>query len=78
MTYDLVIHNGTIVTVNRRFDIIPDGLLCVKGGKLERLETIAANQSLPAAAETIDASGGLIMPGLVNSHTHLPMTLFRG
>ena len=78
MTYDLVIHNGTIVTVNRRFDIIPDGLLCVKGDKLERLETIAANQSLPAAAETIDASGGLIMPGLVNSHTHLPMTLFRG
>ncbi|MGD8993270.1 MAG: amidohydrolase family protein, partial [Desulfobacterales bacterium] len=78
MTYDLVIHNGTIVTVNRRFDIITDGLLCVKDGKLERLETIAANQSLPAATETINADGGLIMPGLVNSHTHLPMTLFRG
>jgi 5-methylthioadenosine/S-adenosylhomocysteine deaminase len=66
------------VTVNRRFDIIPDGLLCVNGGKIERLETITANQSLPRAAETIDAGGGLIMPGLVNSHTHLPMTLFRG
>ncbi|MBW2433232.1 MAG: amidohydrolase [Deltaproteobacteria bacterium] len=78
MTYDLVIHNGTLVTVNRRFDIIPNGLLCIKDGKLERLETIAANQSLPAASETIDAGGGLIMPGLVNSHTHLPMTLFRG
>jgi 5-methylthioadenosine/S-adenosylhomocysteine deaminase len=78
MTYDLVIHNGTIVTVNRRFDIITDGLLCVKDGKLECLETIAANQSLPAATETINADGGLIMPGLVNSHTHLPMTLFRG
>ncbi|MGD8962996.1 MAG: amidohydrolase [Desulfobacterales bacterium] len=78
MTYDLVIHNGTIMTVNQRFDIVPDGLLCVKGGRLERLESIAANQSLPAATETIDAGGGLIMPGLVNSHTHLPMTLFRG
>jgi 5-methylthioadenosine/S-adenosylhomocysteine deaminase len=78
MTYDLVIHNGTIVTVNRRFDIIPDGLLCVKDGKLEGLETVAAHQSLPAATETIDAGGGLIMPGLVNSHTHLPMSLFRG
>ena len=78
MTYDLVIHNGTIVTVNRRFDIIPNGLLCIKGGTLERLDTLAANQSLPAAVETIDAGGGLIMPGLVNSHTHLPMTLFRG
>ena len=32
MTYDLVIHNGTIVTVNERFDVIPQGLLCIKGG----------------------------------------------
>jgi 5-methylthioadenosine/S-adenosylhomocysteine deaminase len=78
MTYDLVIHNGTIVTVNERFDIIPDGLLCIKAGKLERIETLAAGQSPPAAAETMDAGGGLVMPGLVNSHTHLPMTLFRG
>ncbi len=78
MTYDLVIHNGTLVTVNERFDIIPNGLLCVKAGKLERLETLAAGQSPPAASETINAHGGLVMPGLVNSHTHLPMTLFRG
>ncbi len=78
MTYDLVIHNGTIVTVNDRFDIIPDGLLCVKEGKLKRVEALAAHQSLPAATETINARGGLIMPGLINSHTHLPMTLFRG
>ena len=78
MAYDLVIHNGTLVTVNRQFEIIPDGLLCVKGGRLERLGAIAAGQPLPAATETIDAGGGLIIPGLVNSHTHLPMTLFRG
>ena len=78
MNYDLVIHNGTIVTVNPHFDIIPNGLLCVKGDKLERLDTNAVNQPPPAAAETIDAGGGLIMPGLVNSHTHLPMSLFRG
>jgi 5-methylthioadenosine/S-adenosylhomocysteine deaminase len=78
MPYDLVIHNGTIVTVNEAFEIIPDGLLCAKAGKLERIETLAGNQSLPAADETIDARGGLVMPGLVNTHTHLPMTLFRG
>lgn len=78
MTYDLVIHNGTIVTVNERFDILPNGLLCVKKSKLERVEALDADQSPPAATETIDASGGLVLPGLVNSHTHLPMTLFRG
>ena len=78
MPYDLIIHNGTFVTVNERFDIIPDGLLCVKAGTIERLETLAAEQSPPPATETIDANGGLVLPGLVNSHTHLPMTLFRG
>ncbi len=78
MNYDLVIHNGTFVTVNERFDIIPDGLLCVKAGNIERLEGLAADQSPPPATETIDANGGLVLPGLVNSHTHLPMTLFRG
>ena len=33
---------------------------------------------LPGAIETVDANGGIVMPGLVNTHTHLPMTLFRG
>jgi 5-methylthioadenosine/S-adenosylhomocysteine deaminase len=78
MTYDLVIHNGTIVTVNAAFEIITDGLLCIKAGKLQRIESGSGNQTLPAAKEIIDAGGGLIMPGLVNTHTHLPMTLFRG
>ena len=78
MPYDLVIHNGTIVTVNDSFEIIPDGLLCIKSGKLQRVGSLVGNQSPPAAEETIDAEGGLIIPGLVNTHTHLPMTLFRG
>ncbi|MGD9079091.1 MAG: amidohydrolase [Desulfobacterales bacterium] len=78
MAYDLVIHNGIIVTVNDAFEIIPDGLLCAKGGKLERIESLSGGETLPAADETIDAGGGLVMPGLVNTHSHLPMTLFRG
>ena len=78
MTYDLVIYNGTIVTVNAAFEIIPEGLLCIKAGKLQRIESMPADKSLPAGKESIDAAGGLIMPGLVNTHTHLPMTLFRG
>ncbi len=78
MKYDLVIHDATIVTVNASFEIIPDGLLCIKAGKIQRIEPMPSNKSLPAAKESIDAAGGLIMPGLVNTHTHLPMTLFRG
>jgi 5-methylthioadenosine/S-adenosylhomocysteine deaminase len=78
MKFDIVIHNGTVVTVNSDFDIIADGLVCIKDQKLLQVEARAANHPLPEAQEVIDAEGGIIMPGLVNTHTHLPMTLFRG
>jgi len=78
MTYDLVIHNGTILTENETDDVIENGLICVKGTQIVRVENRPPDIPLPAATETIDTAGGLILPGLVNTHTHLPMTLFRG
>ena len=78
MIFDIVIHNGVIVTVNSDFDIIENGVVCIKKGKLDRIEARADDKPLPEAEEIIDANGGIIMPGLVNTHTHLPMTLFRG
>ncbi|OEU67441.1 MAG: amidohydrolase [Desulfobacterales bacterium PC51MH44] len=78
MVYDLVIHNGVIVTVNPDFDIIENGFVCIKNGRIERIEARSTDFSLPGAKEIINAKGGIIMPGLVNTHTHLPMTLFRG
>jgi len=78
MKFDIVIHNGTIVTVNPDFDIIEDGIVCIKDKKLIRVEARAAKLPLPEAQAVIDAGGGIILPGLVNTHTHLSMTLFRG
>lgn len=78
MSFDIVIHNGLIITVNSDFDIIENGVVCIKEGKLDRIEARAEDKPLPEAEEIIDANGGIIMPGLVNTHTHLPMTLFRG
>lgn len=78
MKFDILIHNGTILTVNPAFDIIKDGMVCIKDGRLARVEARTGDFALPQAKDTIDAGGGLILPGLVNTHTHLPMTLFRG
>jgi 5-methylthioadenosine/S-adenosylhomocysteine deaminase len=75
---DIVVHNGTVLTVNDRFDVLDKGLVCIAHGKVTAVETLRPNQSLPPARQTIDAGGGIIMPGLVNTHTHAPMTLFRG
>jgi 5-methylthioadenosine/S-adenosylhomocysteine deaminase len=76
--FDLVIHNGTFITVNEDFEIIQDGILCVRKGIISVITDRCAVDRLPLSRETIDARGGIVMPGLVNTHTHLPMTLFRG
>lgn len=78
MGFDTVIHNGIIVTMNTDFDVIPDGLVCITGGRIEQVSAKPADRGLPDSKEIVDAKGGIILPGLVNTHTHLPMTLFRG
>jgi 5-methylthioadenosine/S-adenosylhomocysteine deaminase len=78
MNYDLVIHNGTILTMNSDLDIIKNGVLCIKNHKLDKIEPRKNHAPLPEGKKIIDALGGIIMPGLVNTHTHLPMALFRG
>lgn len=76
--YDTIIHNGTVVTVDSGFTVIRRGAVAVRRGRIEKVWAPPAGQALPAAAEVLDARGGIIMPGLVNAHTHLPMALFRG
>lgn len=76
--YDIVIHNGIVLTLNREFDVFERGLVCIAEGILKRVEQPADNEPLPSALQVIDAAGGIIMPGLVNTHTHVPMSLFRG
>ncbi|RLB81361.1 MAG: amidohydrolase [Deltaproteobacteria bacterium] len=78
MVFDIVIHNGFIITVNSDFDIIENGMVCIRNGTIHRIEARPHDKPLPEAKEIIDANDGIIMPGLVNTHTHLPMTLFRG
>jgi 5-methylthioadenosine/S-adenosylhomocysteine deaminase len=78
MNNDIVIHNGTLITMNSDFDIIDDGVLCIKNDKLAKIEPRKNYEPLPDGKKIIDARGGIIMPGLVNTHTHLPMALFRG
>jgi 5-methylthioadenosine/S-adenosylhomocysteine deaminase len=78
MKYDVILHNGTVLTMNSDLDIIENGVLCVKDDKLVSIESLKNDLPLPEAETIIDAQGGIIMPGLVNTHTHLPMSLFRG
>jgi len=73
---DLMIVNGTILTMDDNDTVIKDGFIAVYGDTIVRMGI--PGTTVPEAQTVIDARGGLILPGLVNSHTHAAMTLFRG
>ena len=77
MAFDILVVNGTVLTVNADFDVVEEGAVGVRDGRIEFVGA-AADLADTAADRTIDAEGGLILPGLVNTHTHMPMSLFRG
>jgi 5-methylthioadenosine/S-adenosylhomocysteine deaminase len=74
----LVVHNGTVVTVDAAKRIIPNGAVAIDGADIVAVDTDEAIRKQFRGAETIDAGGQVIMPGLVNTHTHAPMVLLRG
>ncbi len=69
-----LIRNGVIVTMNKRREILR-GDLRISDGKIAALAP-----HLPAEKQdtVVDARGGFVIPGLVQAHTHLCQTLFRG
>jgi len=74
--FDLVIENGTILTMDPQERVIENGFVGLKGDTISRVGSV--ENPAPEAAKRIDARGGLILPGLINGHTHAAMTLFRG
>ena len=74
---DLIITRAHIVTMNAAREVIEDGAIIIRDSRIVAIgsSSIAADYS---AAKTIDARGDLVFPGLINTHTHASMTVFRG
>jgi 5-methylthioadenosine/S-adenosylhomocysteine deaminase len=75
---DLIVSGGTVVTMDAARAVIEDGAVAVAGGRVVAVGKRADVLRGYAAREVIDARGHAVIPGLVNGHTHIPMTLFRG
>lgn len=75
---DLLVTGGTIVTMDKENRLIKDGAIAVKNSKIILVGKSSAVSKNLRVKETINANGKVIIPGLVNAHTHLPMVLFRG
>ena len=77
--WDIVVTGGTLVTMSAGMEIIEDSIVCIKDGLIEAAGNNGDQRFAGLKAkETIDATGCIVMPGLVNTHTHLPMVCFRG
>ena len=75
---DLLINGGTIVTMDGDRLILEDGAVAVKGDVISAIGFRSDLEKKYIADQTIDARGKVVLPGFINGHTHVPMTLFRG
>ena len=69
----VLVRNATILTLNDRLDIV-DGAVAVRDG---RIESVGPEPSAPFDT-VLDAGGGYLLPGFIQTHVHLCQTLFRG
>ncbi len=74
---DILILGGTVVTMDQDRNIIDDGAISIKDGRIVAIGK-TANMRRQPARQVINAAGKVIIPGLINTHTHVPMSLFRG
>ncbi len=72
--YDIGIQGGTLITMSPTMDVIEDAVIGISGN---RIALVDKRRNIDAD-KIIDATGCLVLPGLINTHTHLPMVCFRG
>lgn len=75
---DLIVSGGTVVTMDAARFILPDGSVAVRGDSIVAVGPRAEIEQRYKSVQVIDARGTLVLPGFINGHTHVPMTLFRG
>src|SRR5687768_7564008 len=74
----LIISNGILITVDGDRRILNPGSIAINGSDIVAVDTPANIAARFKAADTIDATGRVVMPGLINTHTHAAMVMYRG
>lgn len=73
---DLIVKNGLVLTMNAGKEIFSDGVVVVNGNKIVEVGGVEILGKY-SSENAIDAKGGIIMPGMINTHTHASMSVFR-
>jgi 5-methylthioadenosine/S-adenosylhomocysteine deaminase len=75
---DLLLIHGTVVTMNADYAVFPDGAVAIRGNAIIDVGATADLRARYDAAAIRDCSGCAVLPGLINGHAHVPMSLLRG
>lgn len=75
---DLILENALILTVDPQLHHFHQGALAVIGNSIEAVSSKEEINKLYSSEQVIDCQGKVLMPGMVNTHTHIPMTMMRG
>jgi 5-methylthioadenosine/S-adenosylhomocysteine deaminase len=75
---DLVVTAGAVLTVDPAFRILRESAIAIADGTILAISSPAVIDAHFAPKERVDRHGSVVMPGLVNTHTHAAMNLMRG
>jgi 5-methylthioadenosine/S-adenosylhomocysteine deaminase len=76
---DLLITGATVVTMDSLWNVYEDGYVAIRNGRIVGVGELSGfDQGRYRPGDVVDAGGNAILPGLINTHTHAPMSLFRG
>src|SRR5262245_42692904 len=74
----LVVVGGTVITEDARHGVVAPGAVAIDGAEIVEVGTPDAIAAKYRAAETVAARDQVVLPGLINTHTHAPMVMYRG
>jgi 5-methylthioadenosine/S-adenosylhomocysteine deaminase len=75
---DTILTNAIVLTMDADYQIFEPGAVALQGDSIIAVGPAEAINAAYTAGETIDCCRKVLMPGLINAHTHVPMTLLRG
>ena len=76
--FDTVLAHGLVLTMDTDYTLVPDGAVAFSGNRIAAVGPTSELLANAEVEEIIDCSGSAVIPGLINAHTHAPMTLLRG
>ena len=74
----VLLRGGTVLTMDDHHTVVPDGDVLIDGDKIAAVGQQGQRLDVPEGTQVVDASGGIVMPGMIDTHRHMWQTAMRG